>query len=96
MNWQEFVNKAGKQEEPGALVFRVYSFPCWAEFTVDFYRLTHFSEQEHIAQGWTKPLHVSVYMNPPLAEAFILTINLTKTYLKSSRDQLVHILHSNL
>lgn len=95
-NFSEFVARAGKEQELGALVFHVYSLPHWTKFTVEFCRSNHFSEQEPTAQNQIKPLCVSVQVNLPLQEAFISILNLTKTYLRSSRVQLVHILHSNL
>lgn len=49
-----------------------------------------------MAQNGIKPLYIPAEVNLLPQEAFISSLNLTKTYLESSRVQLVHILHSNL
>lgn len=95
-NFNEFVTRGGKEQESGTLVFHVYSLPCWTKCTIYLCSHIDFSEQKPIAQNLIKHLHVSVYVNSIPSEAFISTINMTKSYLKSSRVQLVHILHNNL
>lgn len=57
-NFSNFVTRGGQEQESGALLFHDYSLPCWTKVTVDFCRLTDFSEQEPIAQNWIKLLHI--------------------------------------
>lgn len=91
----EFVTRGGKEQESGALICYVYSLPCWTKFTAHFFKHIYLVNRNL----WPRT-ELSLYTSQLkwifFHKKHLFPLNLSKTYLESSRVQLVHILHSNL